>query len=697
MTKYVYAIQEGSAKMNDLLGGKGAHLSEMAAMNLPVPPAFVITTEACREYLLTGHLSDHLWNQILEHLNALEQDSKCSFENLEHPLIVSVRSSGPISMPGMMDTILNLGLNPTIAQVMYQQELSIDLTSRFLEMFIHSVHGLKQGVHIQSGMTVLQLWEETERKIGLHIPRTPIDQLKMAIEAVFRSWGSRRARTYRKHRNIPEDLGTAVVVQKMVFGNRDQHSGTGVFFSRNPLSGERELYGDYLIGAQGEDIVSGQSTPAPLSSLALTDLSLYENLKNISNRLEKHYRDIQDIEFTVESGNLYILQTRTAKRTAEAAVKIAVDMVQEGIISPNEALLRVTPNQVLQLYAPKFDGDKKEKAITDARLLGIGTPACPGSATGVIVFDSERGVTLSEEGKNVILVRPETSPHDIDGMLSAVGLLTTQGGSASHAAVVARELDKPCVVGFQEGVFSDDLKSITIGEQVFYEGDTISVDGTTGEVIRGELPFAISHQIQQLEQLLSWADEQIKGNLYAITATDEQVRISKNSGVERFIIPLQSHHDHSQHLKEAIKPVQRIAYEEEIWKTLENGPTWISVDTPRLLLTLQEAVLNENCSGLVYDLHRLKFLLDGCAEDDFIPYETLDEEGLVPLLSESFKRIRSLHPDLPIILYGESVLSQKGYELANQYHLSIAAPPNRIQEIRLEWAHINLANQEQPV
>lgn len=513
MHKYVYDISEGSSKMVQLLGGKGAHLSEMKNIGLPIPSAFVISSYGCRSYLETGKFPEGLWDQILAGVSRLEKQSKRYLGDSEQPLLVSVRSSGAVSMPGMMDTILNLGINPTIVDSLCHNKenriFSLDICHRFLEMFTSSVYEINPQIEKVKDHLVSpeKLWLAADEAVGPErkIPTDPYEQLYLAVEAVFRSWSSRRAKTYRRHRKIPESNGTAVVVQQMVFGNLDLQSGTGVMFSRNPLNGEREIYGDFMAGVQGEEIVSGQSTPTEISQLSKFAPEIYSELKAISDQLEKHYRDIQDIEFTVESGKLYILQTRAAKRTAEAAVRTAVEMVEEGLISQEEALLRVSSQQIAQLSSQSFDDEKKREAIASGRLLATGLPACPGSASGRLVFDSSRAVDLAKEGKNVILARPETSPHDIEGMIAAEGIITTLGGPASHAAVVARELDTPCVVGLKDGHFIEEGKLLKIGKLIFNEDDLISLDGTTGQIFNGEILINKSNTTDYLDKFLSWS------------------------------------------------------------------------------------------------------------------------------------------------------------------------------------------------
>ncbi|MDI3530874.1 MAG: pyruvate, orthophosphate dikinase, partial [Candidatus Atribacteria bacterium] len=465
--KYVYFFGEGDASMKMLLGGKGANLAEMTRIGLPVPPGFTITTEACAHYYKNNEQwPEGLEEEILANLKQLEEKSGKKFGDPNNPLLVSVRSGAPVSMPGMMDTILNLGLNDEVveglAKLTGDKRFAYDCYRRFIQMFGNVVMGIDHskfeaildevkeevGAKLDTDLDaealkkVIQKYKELYKKeTGEDFPQEPYEQLKRAINAVFESWNNKRAITYRKIHGIPDDWGTAVNVQMMVFGNMGFDSGTGVGFTRNPSTGEKEYYGEYLLNAQGEDVVAGIRTPKPIVEMEKELPKAFEELKKVYEILEKHYKDMQDFEFTIEKGKLYLLQTRTGKRTAQAAIKIAVDMVKEGLIDKKTAILRVDPNQLNQLLHPQIDRSQP------IQVLAKGLPASPGAAYGKVVFDADEAEKLGNEGEKVILVRPETTPDDIHGVVAAQGVLTSRGGMTSHAAVVARGMGKPCVAG----------------------------------------------------------------------------------------------------------------------------------------------------------------------------------------------------------------------------------------------------------
>ncbi|MGZ6135530.1 MAG: pyruvate, phosphate dikinase, partial [Myxococcaceae bacterium] len=467
----IYTFREGNAKMRALLGGKGAGLAEMTNAGLPVPPGFTITTEACNAYSAAGrHLPDGLWDDVLAHMKTLEAETGKGFGDAENPLLVSVRSGAAFSMPGMMDTVLNLGLNEeTVAGLIRltdNERFGYDAWRRFVAMFGRIVLDIpasafdepveelktRHGVKLDTELSAEDLKDLAGRyqqivqeRTGEPFPTDPYRQLERAIQAVFDSWFGKRAHDYREFNKIPHDLGTGVSIVTMVFGNMGSDSGTGVAFTRDPNTGARELYGEYLTNAQGEDVVAGTRTPAKISQMRDELPEVYVQFEEIAEKLERHYRDVQDLEFTIERGKLYMLQTRSAKRTAPAAVKIAVDMVNEGILSQEEALGRVEPAQIVQLLLPRFD--EAAKARAQDRFLARGLNASPGAATGKAIFDPDRAVEAKEAGDPVILVRIETSPDDVHGMLAARGVLTARGGATSHAAVVARSMGLPCVAG----------------------------------------------------------------------------------------------------------------------------------------------------------------------------------------------------------------------------------------------------------
>lgn len=527
MTKWIYSFEEGSAKANDLLGGKGANLAEMSHLGLPVPPGFTITTKSCIHYLDNpDFFESSLKEEVLKAAAKLEEKTGKSFSGEDpHLLLVSVRSGAKFSMPGMMDTILNLGLNDQRTQLLAKEtnlDFAYNCYRRLLQMFADVVYGIDKGlfddqlaafeqkqnkkVHdfdLAQQQELIQHYKDLYSKHKQEFPENPHEQLFAAIQAVFKSWNNNRARIYRELHQIPHDLGTAVNVQAMVFGNSDQASGTGVCFTRNPATGEAELFGEFLLNAQGEDVVAGIRTPEPIGALKEIQPETYQAFRDYAKILENHYKDMQDIEFTIEKGKLYILQTRNGKRTAKASLKIALDMVDQGLISKEEALLRVAPTSISQLIHPVFE----ETALEKEPFLAQGLPASPGAATGQIVFTADRAKEIHQEGKKVILVRQETSPEDIEGMIVSQAIVTSQGGMTSHAAVVARGMGTCCVAGCGELTISEENKTFSCGNLVLREGDLISVDGYSGRIYRGELPTVLVENNQDLQRLLVWADE----------------------------------------------------------------------------------------------------------------------------------------------------------------------------------------------
>ena len=535
--KWVYLFQEGDASMRDLLGGKGAGVAEMTNAGLPVPPGFTLTTEACNAFYAAGkQLPAGLWDQALAALKNVEAESGKRFGDQANPLLLSVRSGAKFSMPGMMDTVLNLGLNDEVvaglAALTGNERFAYDAYRRFVQLFGRIVLGVKgdgfehaleaakarAGAKTDADLSVESLKELMTRfkaivqeGTGAPFPTDPYKQLELAIQSVFSSWNGKRAIDYRNFNRISHDLGTAVSVQTMVFGNMGTDSGTGVAFTRNPSTGERKLYGEYLLNAQGEDVVAGTRTPAPIATLERDMPEVYREFEAIATRLEQHYKDVQDLEFTIERGKLYMLQTRSAKRTGPAAVKIAVDLVGEGLIDRRTALGEkyVPPADIVQLLLPRFVPEDKEQAIRDGRLLGTGLNASPGAASGKAVFTADKAAEWGAAGEAVVLVRPETSPDDVHGMIAARGVLTARGGATSHAAVVARSMGKPCVAGAGELRIDDKLGEMRSGDQVIKEGDPISIDGTTGEVFAGQIATRDPQFSEEtdLQTLLSWADE----------------------------------------------------------------------------------------------------------------------------------------------------------------------------------------------
>lgn len=520
---------EGDAKMKDLLGGKGANLAEMTSIGIPVPPGFTITTEACAEYYEEGKKYPAGFEaEVLEHLERMEKLMGKKLGDAADPLLVSVRSGAAVSMPGMMDTILNLGLNDAavegLAKVSGNERFARDAYRRFIQMFgdvvcgvdhEHFEHALdsvkaKKGVTEDTDLNsedlkeVIRLYKELFKKVsGDDFPQDPKKQLWAAINAVFDSWNNPRAEKYRKLNDIKGLKGTGVNVQSMVFGNLGDDSGTGVAFSRDASTGENYFYGEYLMNAQGEDVVAGIRTPLPLRTLAEANPEIYKQLDDVKLKLEKHYRDMQDIEFTIQQGKLFLLQTRSGKRTGMAAIRIAVEMVAEGLISKEEAVARVTPAQLDQVFHPMIDPAKRR----DVKAIAKGLNASPGAAVGQIVFTADEAEEWVKQGKKVLLVRKETSPEDIGGMHSSEGILTSTGGMTSHAAVVARGMGKPSIVGCKALEIDGKKKTLTVSGKVYKEGDFLTMDGTSGEVFVGELPLIKPELKGELDKFLSWADE----------------------------------------------------------------------------------------------------------------------------------------------------------------------------------------------
>jgi pyruvate, orthophosphate dikinase len=551
MARYIRTFEEGGAEQKDLLGGKGANLAEMTRMGLCVPPGFIITTDACREYLRAERLPDGLADEIRDALAGVEDQAGRRFGDPTDPLLVSVRSGARFSMPGMMDTVLNIGLNRDtlkgLAAVTGNETPAYDAYRRLLDMFGRIVLGVDEELFrdvrarlvedagvtdaSQLGTEGLQrLADRYEQVIvdetGAPFPEDPEEQLLRAVEAVFRSWNGRRARDYRRLEGIPDDLGTAVNVQAMVFGNRGPDSGTGVAFTRDPATGERTPYGDFLVDAQGEDVVAGIRHTEPLDALAERFPACHEELLEVLDGLERRYRDMCDVEFTIEDGRLWILQTRVGKRTAEAAVRMAVEMAEEGLIDAKEAVVRVRPDQVEKILHPRFDPD------ADYTPLARGLAASPGAATGVVVFTADEAEERAAEGEKVILVRPETSPDDLHGIVAAQGVLTSHGGLVSHAAVVARGIGKPAVCGASAIRIDVRAGAFEVDGSVVRDGDVISLDGTTGEVVVGEVPVVAPTRSEQLETLLGWADKLRRLGVKANADTAEDAARARSFGAE---------------------------------------------------------------------------------------------------------------------------------------------------------------------
>ncbi|HIY28820.1 MAG TPA: pyruvate, phosphate dikinase, partial [Firmicutes bacterium] len=552
--KYVYLFSEGNKDMRELLGGKGANLAEMTNAGLPVPQGFTVSTEACTQYYNDGRqINDEIQAQIYEGLAKMEEVVGKKFADPENPLLVSVRSGARASMPGMMDTILNLGLNDEVveglAKFTNNPRFAYDSYRRFIQMFSDVVMELskkrfeeiidqlkaEKGVKLDTELDTDDMKELVKRfkafykeEKGEDFPTEPKVQLMEAVKAVFRSWDNPRANVYRRMNEIPYDWGTAVNVQAMVFGNSGDNSGTGVAFTRNPATGEKKLFGEYLINAQGEDVVAGVRTPSPIAHLQEQMPDVYQQFADIANRLEKHYKDMQDMEFTIENGKLYMLQTRNGKRTAAAALKIAVDLVDEGMIDEEEAVLRVEPKQLDSLLHPQFDAE----AVKKAEVIGKGLAASPGAACGKVVFTAEDAKEWHERGEKVVLVRLETSPEDIEGMQVAEGILTVRGGMTSHAAVVARGMGTCCVSGCGEITVDYENKLFTLGGKEYHEGDYISIDGSTGNIYGEAIPTAPASISGDFGRFMGWADKFRKLQVYTNADTPRDAKQARDFGAE---------------------------------------------------------------------------------------------------------------------------------------------------------------------
>ena len=556
-SKYVYDFEEGNKDMKGLLGGKGANLAEMTNLEIPVPPGFTITTGACVYYSEKGEYPPGLAEEIEERLAALEKKMDKTLGDRDDPLLVSVRSGGRASMPGMMDTVLNLGLNDEsvkgLALQTGNERFAYDSYRRFIQMFSEVVLGAegegelkgklfenaidelkkKKGLKLDTDFSgedlkelVNRFKEVTRRESGGDFPSDPKVQLDLAIKAVFNSWNNKRAVDYRRLYKIPDDWGTAVNVQSMVFGNKGEDSATGVAFTRDPATGEKVRYGDFLINAQGEDVVAGIRNTEPIGKLKDEIRQAADELEGIMQKLENHYRDMLDIEFTIEQGKLWMLQTRVGKRTAASSLKIAVDMVNEGLITKQEALLRIDPDQLDQLLHPQFDPAAK------VEVLAKGMNASPGAAVGKVVFDSDTAERLGKEGEDVILVRWETTPDDLHGMIASKGILTSHGGKTSHAAVVARGMGKPCVCGTETLEIDEEKQIGRVGDIEICEGDVISIDGTTGEFVKGAVPLVPPQVTGDFDTVLSWADEMRELGVRTNADTPEDAARARSFGAE---------------------------------------------------------------------------------------------------------------------------------------------------------------------
>ena len=654
--KFVYMFSEGSGKLRELLGGKGANLAEMTGLGMPVPQGFTVTTEACTQYYTDGRqINDDIQAEIYEYLGKMEDLCKKKFADPRNPLLVSVRSGARASMPGMMDTILNLGLNDEVveefAKFTGNPRFAYDSYRRFIQMFSDVVMELpkpefekiidavkaEKGVKQDTDLDENDMKELVRRfkafykeKKGTDFPSEPKVQLMEAIKAVFRSWDNPRANVYRRMNEIPYDWGTAVNVQEMVFGNSGDNSGTGVAFTRNPATGEKALFGEYLINAQGEDVVAGVRTPFPIKHLKEDMPAVYDQFAAIADRLEKHYRDMQDMEFTIENGKLFMLQTRNGKRTAAAALKVAVDLVDEGMITEREAVLRVEPKQLDALLHPQFDS----AAIKAAKIIGKGLAASPGAACGKAVFSAEDAKEWSDRGEKVVLVRRETSPEDLEGMAVAQGILTVRGGMTSHAAVVARGMGTCCVSGCGEIEVDYDAKQFTLGGLTIKEGDYISIDGSTGCIYGKAIPTVAAAISGDFGRFMGWADKVRKLKVYTNADTPRDAKHGRSFGAEgiglcrtehmffegerikamREMIVAETTEERKKALAK-IMPYQQSDFE-GLYEAMEGCPVVIRFLDPPLheFLPTKEEDIQEIASELGITVQRLKAVIESLHE-----------------------------------------------------------------------------------
>ena len=677
--KYIYSFREGNADMKALLGGKGANLAQMVRYGLPVPPGFILTTQACLEYGKNPEFLDQIWTGVVSSMKALEAETGKTFGRGPNPLLVSVRSGAPVSMPGMMDTVLNLGLNDdsveALATASKDRRFAFDSFRRFIQMYGNVVHGVNSdafeeilaGVKKELGVRFdneipekkLESVVEEFKKVfsssaGFEFPSDPWQQLRNAILAVFRSWGNPRAVTYRKLHKIPDSLGTAVNIVSMVYGNLGEDCGTGVCFTRNPSDGTKELYGEFLMNAQGEDVVAGIRTPHPISDMKKSMPAMYEQLFRITSDLEKAYEDMQDIEFTIERGKLYMLQTRSGKRSAGAAVKIAVDMHDEGLIDKRKAVSRVTPEQVEMLLHRQVD----PKA--HAELLAKGLPASPGAGVGIVTFDPDEAVELVKSGKKVILARPETCPDDIHGLFAAEAIVTSRGGMTSHAAVVARGLGKPCVSGCEDIVI--DLAKQVIRDRagrVVRKGDVITVDGSTGRVLLGAVPLMEASFSEDFNRVLQWADETARLQVWANGDTPQDARRARAFGAKGIGL---CRTEHMFMQAERLPVMQRLVVADTLEERLE-------------ALEELKVMQKEDFYGILREMHGLPViirLLDPPLHE-FLPKEHDLEEELESLVSQGKEespeaaKIRKVMAKVEDLKEANPMLGFRGCRLAIVY------------------------------
>ncbi|WP_160726158.1 pyruvate, phosphate dikinase [Bacillus sp. USDA818B3_A] len=722
MEKFVYLFQEGNGNMRDLLGGKGANLAEMTRIGLPVPFGFTITTQACNAYYESSkNIPKVVETQTLEALRHLEEKMGKKLGDPKNPLLVSVRSGSVFSMPGMMDTILNLGMNDEtvigLAKLTKNPRFAYDSYRRFIQMFSNVVleidtfyfeqyledtreekgYSTDPEMNAEDWQQVIAGYKEIVKKhTRKDFPQDPIQQLFLAITAVFNSWNNQRALVYRRINKIPDLLGTAVNIQSMVFGNMGNDSGTGVAFTRNPSTGEHVLYGEYLINAQGEDVVAGIRTPQPIVTLKEAMPEVFKQFTDTCKTLEQHYQEMQDIEFTVERGKLYILQTRNGKRTAQAAIRIAVEMVQEGIIDKKTALLRVDPDQLNQLLHRRID-DKFQKKI-----LAKGLPASPGAATGQVVFDADEAERLGNDGQKVILVRQETTPDDIHGIVAAQAILTSRGGMTSHAAVVARGMGKACICGCEALKIDLRAKQFIVGETVVNDGDIITIDGSTGEIMLGEIPMIDPELSDEFQLLLAWADQERKIGVRANADNPEDAKKSFEFGaagiglcrtehmfmdqkripiVQKMILA-ENYSERMEALSQLL-PMQQGDFE-GIFEAMQGFPVTIRLLDPPLheFLPDKEELLVEVTKLQITDpqsaeLKKKEKLLKKVRQ--------LDEFN--PMLGHRGCRLGMIFPEIyemqaKAIFYAAAKLAEKGMEVQPEIMIPLVGHVNELKEMR---------------
>ncbi|MFP3125704.1 pyruvate, phosphate dikinase [Ectobacillus funiculus] len=722
MSKFVYMFDEGNGGMKELLGGKGANLAEMIRIGLPVPYGFTISTEACNSYYDAGKsIPAEIQSQILDALHRLEEKTGKRLGDPTDPLLVSVRSGAVFSMPGMMDTVLNLGMNDEtvkgMAELTNNPRFAYDSYRRFIQMFSDVVLGVdgfyfeqvleetreQKGYSSDPEMTAedwQELIQEYKEIVKKHtrkdFPQNPKEQLFLSVNAVFDSWNNQRAIVYRRLQKIPGHLGTAVNIQSMVFGNMGNDSGTGVAFTRNPSSGERKLYGEYLINAQGEDVVAGIRTPQPISTLQDEMPGVYVQFVETCQLLEKHYRDMQDIEFTVERGKLFILQTRTGKRTAQAAIRIAVELVEEQTISKKEAILRVDPDQLNQLLHRRIDDSYTRNPLTK------GLPASPGAATGQVVFDADEAEALAKDGKNVILVRPETTPDDIHGIVAAQATVTSRGGMTSHAAVVARGMGKACICGCETLNIDLKLKQFKVGDMIIRQGDMITIDGSTGEIMLGEVPMIEPQLSDEFQLLLAWADQERKLDVRANADNPEDAKKALEFGaggiglcrtehmfmdatripIVQDMILAETYEEREDALKKLL-PMQQGDFE-GIFEAMQGNPVTIRLLDPPLheFLPDKEELLVEVTKLQILDANSNEL-----KEKEQLLRKVRQLHEFNPMLGHRGCRLGMIHPEIYMmqakaIFYAIANVKERGIAVKPEIMIPLVGHVNELKEMR---------------